>query len=85
MNISFTPNNTLSRHIYSFTCTVQEIDEFNIENCNKYEIQSTGRYTDEKNIKLDIHGQLSIPNLNYYYTGISSCTGEDSDNENRNG
>jgi len=21
MNISFTPNNTLSRHIYSFTCT----------------------------------------------------------------
>ena len=85
MNISFTPNNTLSRHIYSFTCTVQEIDEFNIENCSKYEIQSTGRYTDEKNIKLDIHGQLSIPNLNYYYTSISSCTNEDSDNENRNG
>ena len=79
MNISLTPNNTLNRHIYSFTCTVQEIDEFNLQNCNKYGIQDIGQYTNETQIKLNTYGQLSVPNLNYYYTKTNNCTNEDND------
>lgn len=80
MNISFTPNNTLSRHIYSFTCTAQEIDEFNIQNCNKYGIQSTGQHTNETQVKVNTYGQISIPNLNYYYSSNNKCkTGEEND------
>ena len=79
MNISFTPNNTLSRHIYSFTCTAQQVDDFNIQNCNKYGIQSVGQYTNETKVKINTHGQLSVPNLNYYYTKTNSCANEDKD------
>lgn len=79
MNISFTPNNTLSRHIYSFTCTAQQVDDFNIQNCNKYGIQSVGQYTNETKVKINTHGQLSVPNLSYYYTKTNSCANEDKD------
>lgn len=36
MNISLTPNNTLSRMIYSFSAEAIEIDECSSENCLKY-------------------------------------------------
>lgn len=67
MNISFTPNNTLSRHIYDFTCTVQEIDQFTIENCNKYNIQSKGSYSNQTSISLVSQGQVMVPDFNLYY------------------
>lgn len=38
MNISFTPNQILSRRIYSFSCTVCEVDESNAENYDNYNI-----------------------------------------------
>lgn len=85
MNISFTPNNTLSRHIYSFTCTVQEIDDFTIQNCNKYGIQDTGQYTNETQINIKTHGQISIPNLNYYYSNINTCNSQNINPENGTG
>ena len=37
MNVSLTPNQTLSRRIYSFSCVLYEIDDFNLQNCQKYE------------------------------------------------
>ena len=67
MNISFTPNNSLSRHIYDFTCTVQEVDEFNIQNCNKYEIQTKGEYINQTEIKVKKYGQVTVPDYNSYY------------------
>lgn len=84
MNISFTPNNTLSRHIYDFTCTVQQIDTFNIENCNNYNIQSIGESTSQTQIKLITQGQIMVPDLKLYYPNndfkeitINGKTGQD--------
>lgn len=67
MNISFTPNNSLSRHIYDFTCTAQEIDEFSIENCDKYNIQTVGDQILQTQIKLVTQGQVAVPDLKLYY------------------
>ena len=67
MNISFTPNNTLSRHIYDFTCTAQEVDQFNFQNCSKYNIQTKGQYIDETNIVVSKYGQIITPDYNSYY------------------
>lgn len=38
MNISFTPNQILSRRIYSFTCTAYEIDSSTAQNYDNYNI-----------------------------------------------
>ena len=67
MNISFTPNATLSRQIYNFTCTAYEIDQFTYQNCIKYNIQSQGAYTQEEKIYIERHGQLMAPPLDKYY------------------
>ena len=78
MNISFTPNNTLSRHIYDFTCTVQQIDQFTIENCDKYNIQDKGQYSNKTEINLIKQGQVMIPDYNLYYkTTINENDAED--------
>lgn len=44
-DINFTPNATLGRRIYSFTATANEIDEYTLENCDKYGIQGLGEYS----------------------------------------
>lgn len=36
MNVSLSPNNSLGRLIYTFSCTAYEIDEANFESYNKY-------------------------------------------------
>ena len=38
MNISLTPNATLSRRIYSFSCTAYQIGECNLDNFKEYNI-----------------------------------------------
>ena len=40
-NITFTPNKTLGRHIYSFSATATEICECNLDNLKKYKLQSS--------------------------------------------
>lgn len=45
MDISFTPNQTLGRMLYSFNATAYEIDECSIDNYNKYEIQDKGDFS----------------------------------------
>ena len=77
MNISFTPNNTLSRHIYSFTCTVQQVDEFNLQNCDKYGIQSMGGYTSQKNTFKHVHGQIIVPNPKRFLSSSSTFNREE--------
>ena len=42
-NITFTPNVTLGRKIYSFSCTVYEVANNSIDNINKYKIMETRR------------------------------------------
>ena len=66
MNISFTPNNTLGRHIYSFTCTAYQIDQFTVENCRKYGLIDSGSYKSEKNRLYSIPGQIASPEQNIY-------------------
>lgn len=38
-DISFSPKNELGRRIYDFSCTCNEIDDFNLINCDEYNIQ----------------------------------------------
>lgn len=59
MNISLTPNATLGRRIYSFTCTAYEIDDFTLENCNKYGIVNLGDYQTMFEYKNEYLGQLN--------------------------
>lgn len=59
MNISLTPNVTLGRRIYSFTCTAYEIDDFTLENCNKYGIINLGNYQTVLEYKNEYLGQLN--------------------------
>lgn len=40
MDISFTPNATLENYVYNFSCTAYEVDECNVENYDKYNIQN---------------------------------------------
>ena len=42
MDISFTPEKTLGRMIYSFNATAYEMDVANLANCDKYNVQSIG-------------------------------------------
>ena len=47
MNIAFTPNQTLGRMLYSFTCTAYEIAEDTIDNYNYYGIQTLDEYLNQ--------------------------------------
>ena len=47
MNVSFTPNQTLGRMLYSFTCTAYEIAEDTIDNYNYYGIQTLDEYLNQ--------------------------------------
>ena len=38
MDVSFTPNQTLGRRLWTFSATAYEIDEYSIDNCAKYDI-----------------------------------------------
>lgn len=67
MNISFTPNITLGRQIYSFTCTAYEIDEFNYDNCVKYNIQDKGAFQYLTNYAFSTIGQVHRPSKDIYY------------------
>ena len=39
MDVSLTPNQQLGRLIYDFSCNVVEIDDYNLNTCEKYKIQ----------------------------------------------
>jgi hypothetical protein len=78
MNISLTPNNNLSRQIYSFTCTAYEIDDFNYENCIKYGIQDCGAFVEQDKFLISKFGQIVMPSPNLYY---SNYTIEEENNE----
>lgn len=61
MDINFQPNAVLGRRIYSFSATAIQIDESNIENYNKYQIQPIGEYS--KNLisfSYSVLGQIPI-------------------------
>lgn len=61
MDISFTPNATLGRMIYSFTATAYEIDEYNLKNCDKYNIQPVGEIENHVQVLYSIQGQQVRP------------------------
>lgn len=60
MNISFTPNQTLGRMIYSFNATAYEIADATIENFELYGIQKVGSYLNDYFVYTeDIFGQIN--------------------------
>lgn len=58
MDINLIPQATLGRYIYSFSCTAYEIDEYSIENCDKYNIQKIGTYSELIQYSHSVLGQL---------------------------
>lgn len=66
MNVSFTPNQTLGRMVYSFSATAYEIDECNFENYNKYNIHSIdNQNTDYSNYSTTDTSLLRIGELDF--------------------
>lgn len=66
MDISFTPNRTLSRMIYDFSCTAVQIDQCSIQNYNKYGIQTLGDYNRQLGYDNVLLGQITRPELDEY-------------------
>lgn len=58
MDISFTPNQTLGRMLYTFNATAYEIDDCSLSNFEKYGIQSIGTYSKFLRHTFSILGQL---------------------------
>jgi hypothetical protein len=59
MDISFTPNSTLGRMLYSFSATAYEIDECSVDNYNEYGISTIGDYSTYVNYIFDKASQIS--------------------------
>jgi len=59
MNIDFQPVESLGRRLYSFTATAVEIDEANILNYDKYDIQTIGQYEKYIIYTHEVLGQIS--------------------------
>ena len=58
-DINFTPNQTLGRMLYTFSCTANEIADFTMENCNLYNIQSLGQIDSELAYVENFMGQFN--------------------------
>lgn len=58
INSSFTPRETLGRMLYDFSTSAYEIEEFSINNLNKWGIHSIGEYVSPKPIVSTLSGQV---------------------------
>ena len=58
MDISFTPNQTLGRMLYTFSATAYEVDEANIDNYDKYDILTVGEYSNYIHLIFERMGQI---------------------------
>ncbi len=61
MDVSFTPNETLGRMIYTFNANAYEIDECSIDNYCKYNILNVGMFNPYVELTFDKLGQKSGP------------------------
>lgn len=59
MDINFTPNQTLGRMIYDFSCMAYEVADYNIENCDIYKIQTIGEYDEHLAYEDQYIGQIN--------------------------
>lgn len=59
MNINLTPNQTLGRRVYSFSCTAYEIADFTLENCDLYNISPLGTYSNSLELESNYIGQIN--------------------------
>lgn len=58
MDISFTPNQTLGRMLYSFSATAYEVDDYSLENLDKHGIQLIGKFSEFLKYTFSNLGQL---------------------------
>ena len=72
ININLTPKQQLGRMLYSFSADAIEIDDYNIFNCDKYNIQNINEYKTIKHIE-DVAGNfmfnfssLNLPQMKKY-------------------
>lgn len=58
MNITLSPEEQLGRYLYSFSADAYEVADFNIKNCDYYDIQSLGEYSQFLSVETEGLGQL---------------------------
>ena len=61
MDVTFTPNETLGRMLYTFSATAYEVDECSIESYSKYKISDTGSFNPNIEQIFDKLGQKAGP------------------------
>lgn len=59
MDISFTPNETLGRMLYSFSATAYEIDKCSLSNYDSYKIQELGEWSNYLEYSFEKLGQIT--------------------------
>ena len=70
MNISLSPNDTLSRMLHTFNCTAYEMAEYNFENLQKYNIMMPD-YLETRELKFEnIHLEQTAKGL---VTNLNAC------------
>lgn len=62
MNVSLTPNDTVSRMIHSFSCTASEVDKFNISTLANYSLLNT----QEEVVHIDMKKTINLKELGLY-------------------
>lgn len=73
MNVSLTPNNTLSRFIYDFSAEIVEIAEYSMENLKALGLLDKGTYVPIEDVLLDKFGIINVKDSNYnIQTSISN-------------
>lgn len=73
MDISFTPETSLGRYLYKFSCTAYEIDEISIDNFNKYDIQKLGTFDSEEESSGEI--VITYPVFGQHVLSVENSTG----------
>lgn len=84
MNISFNPEVTLGRMLYSFSATAVEIDDFNMNQLDYYNIQTIGSYTEAKSYlstKERLLNQINFKDLNSYLLNYEELIKDPNDNK----
>lgn len=73
MDVTLTPEASLGRYLYRFSCTAYEIDEISVETLNKYNIQTLGKFETGETSSGEI--VFSYPVLGQYNLTIDNSTG----------
>ena len=65
MDISTSPNQTLSRLVSNFTASANEVDEYTMDNCLKYGFYTPKEYQNNEVIEIEQWEEMQTPSAEY--------------------